>query len=95
MNKKLKTILKLLIFSSIIILLFTSIFYMFDHTHFNGIDEEHESDKFFHRLYFTITTLSSAGYGDITPKTTEIKILSIIIQFILIISLLGGIVNFL
>ena len=68
---------------------------MFDHTHFNGIDEEHESDKFFHRLYFTITTLSSAGYGDITPKTTEIKILSIIIQFILIISLLGGIVNFL
>ena len=57
------------------------------------MDEKHDEDKLFHRFYFTITTLSSAGYGDITPKTMPVKIISSILQFILIISLMSGFVT--
>ena len=93
-SKKSKSFLKLVGLGCCIILFFTSIFYSFDHTHFNGIDEEHETDKFIHRLYFTISTLSS-GYGDITPKSIEVKMISILLQSILIIGLMSGIINLL
>ena len=64
---------KLLILGLTTILLFSCIFYLFDHTHFNGIEKLMKKNKFFHRFYFTITTLSSAGYGDITPKLCQLK----------------------
>ena len=89
-TKEIKTISKLLLLGFTTILFFSCIFYLFDHTHFHGIEEDHEENKFFHRFYFTITTLSSAGYGDITPKTIPVKIISCILQFILIISLMSG-----
>ena len=92
-TKELKGIAKILLLALTIILLFTFIFYLFDYTHFNGMDEKHDDDKLFHRFYFTITTLSSAGYGDITPKTMPVKIISSILQFILIISLMSGFVT--
>ena len=92
-QKKLKKLLKLFAIGTVIIFFFTGIFYMFDHNHFDGIDEEDEEYKFINRLYFTITTFSSAGYGDITPKTMEVKGVSVVLQFILIISLMSGIIN--
>jgi len=69
---------------------------MFDHTHFIGLEEEDDNDilnKMFHRLYYTMSTLSSAGYGDITPKSYPIKIVSILLQLILIVSLMSGLIN--
>ena len=91
--KKLIKLLQLLTIGIVIIFFFAGIFYMFDHSHFNGIDKEDEEHKLINRLYFTITTLSSAGYGDITPKSVEVKGISIVLQFILIISLMSGIIN--
>ena len=92
-TKEIKAISKLLILGLTTILLFSCIFYLFDHTHFNGIEKHHEENKFFHRFYFTITTLSSAGYGDITPKTMPVKIIASMLQFILIISLMSGLIT--
>jgi len=95
-SNKIKNIIKLILFGIIIILIFTSIFYMFDHTHFIGLEKEDDNvilNKIFNRLYYTISTLSSAGYGDITPKSYATKILSILLQFILITSLMSGLVN--
>tara|TARA_B100001093_G_C26634310_1_gene930280 strand:+ start:135 stop:434 length:300 start_codon:yes stop_codon:yes gene_type:complete len=93
--KETKILVKLLLLGLLTILLFSCIFYLFDREHFNGIDEENEQKyKFFHRFYFTLTTLSSAGYGDITPKSMPVKIIASILQFILIISLMSGLVTF-
>jgi hypothetical protein len=40
--------------------------------HFNGIPKEDDSSflgKFFNRLYFSTVSMSTLGYGDITPKS--------------------------
>ena len=54
-----------------------------NHTHWNGIDEESDSrilDKVINRLYFVSTTLSTVGYGDVTPSSKTAKVISIILQ---------------
>ena len=94
-TKNIRLFIKLLLIGLFIIFLFTGIFYLFDHTHFNGIHSEHEEQKLFHRLYFTVTTLSSAGYGDITPKSITVKSIVILLQLLLIISLMSGLINIL
>ena len=67
LNKKnLIKILKLASIGLFTILLFTIIFMNYDHTHFNGFTKENDiENKFFNRLYFTTTTFSSTGYGDV------------------------------
>ena len=93
LNKKTQSLLKILVFGIIIIIIFTSIFSFFDYSHFNGVNEKNELslvNRIFNRLYFTVTTLSSSSYGDITPKTIEVKILSLLLQLVLIVSLLSG-----
>lgn len=42
-------------------------------------------------LYFTTTTFSSVGYGDITPTTTNAKLIVAIEQILLIFLSLGAI----
>ena len=75
--------------------MFTSIFHLFDHTHFKGFyEDDDEENKILNRLYFTMTTFSSTGYGDIAPNSDEIKIISMILQFVLVIAMLGGILEF-
>lgn len=94
-SKYLKKVFKLSIIGILIVLLFTGIFHLFDHNHFTGFgEEEDEQSKFLNRLYFTMTTFSSTGYGDISPNSTEIKIISMILQFVLVIAMLGGILEF-
>jgi len=39
-----------------------------------------------------MTTFSSTGYGDISPKTNEVKIIAMILQFILVVSILSSFV---
>lgn len=94
-SKYLKKVFKLSIIGIIIVIVFTSIFHLFDHTHFKGFDEDDdEENKILNRLYFTMTTFSSTGYGDIAPNSDEIKIISMILQFVLVIAMLGGILEF-
>ena len=82
-------------FSSLIIVLsFSLVFYMYDHTHFDGFTKlEDEKDKFLNRIYFTVTTFSSTGYGDVSPATRPVKIISMILQFMLIITVVGSIIE--
>ena len=94
-SRYLRKVFKLSIIGIIIVLVFTGIFYLFDHTHFNGFGKEQDKEsKILNRLYFTMTTFSSTGYGDISPNSAEIKIISMILQFILVIAMLGGILEF-
>ena len=56
----------------IICVLFISVLSLFDYTHWNGIHEEEDKNiakKIFNRYYFITTTISSVGYGDISPKS--------------------------
>jgi Trk-type K+ transport system membrane component len=58
-----------------------------DHTHFNGFDDEKKRNdgllqKFFNRIYFCSTTLSTVGYGDVSPKSNLARGISILLQFI-------------
>lgn len=42
--------------------------------HFNGVDpDETMMQRLENRLYFTVSTLSTVGYGDITPKSTAAR----------------------
>lgn len=57
----------------------------------NGISPKEDKsllDKFFNRFYFTIITLSTIGYGDITPKTRLLKVITIILALSLILTLI-------
>lgn len=44
----------------------------------NGISEEEDNtlmQKFFNRFYFSTITASTIGYGQITPRTIQLKIM--------------------
>lgn len=92
LNKKiLMKIFKLASIGIFIILLFTISLMNYDDTHFNGFTHDEDiKNKFFNRFYFTTTTFSSTGYGDVSPKSKDVKIISIILQFSLVIIMLSG-----
>ena len=71
-------------------MVFLVILLAFDHTHWNGIEEEKDQtmgEKLMNRFYFLSTTFSTAGYGDITPNSTTTKIIVIVIQLFVTIGL--------
>jgi len=79
----------LLIISVSLIIIFTLVMYNFDYHHWNGITkEDDEENRLINRLYFVLSTLSTTGYGDVTPKTKNMKIIVMVFQFILLISLI-------
>ena len=56
--------------------IFVIILSFFDYTHWNGITEEDDKNivkRVFNRFYFITSTISSVGYGDITPRTYATK----------------------
>lgn len=79
----------------LIIITFITILSFFDHTHWNGIEEEEDTNiikKLFNRYYFITTTVSSVGYGDISPKSYSCKfVVSVLHVFVAIhmVSLIG------
>ncbi len=73
-------------------IIFTLVFCQFDHTHWVGIDEEDDdtfNKKFFNRFYFTSTTYSTAGYGDISPKSTSCRIAVMALQTLIIVEIVN------
>ena len=79
----------------LIIITFIIILSLFDHTHWNGIEEEEDKSiikKVFNRYYFITTTISSVGYGDISPKSYICKFIVSILHIMVavhIVSLIG------
>ena len=72
---------KIILFISIIIVLFFAYIYknFTSYTDFNGI-EYNERNDFITYLYFSLTTITSVGYGDISPRTTKARLLVMIQQ---------------
>ena len=63
-----------------IILFFSTIYWCTrGETHFNGLKED---SSFLDSLYFSIVTLTTIGYGDISPKSSIMKIVVICQQLI-------------
>ena len=86
-----------LIETCIIVAVCTVIFICFDHTHWKGVDEEQDKkigDKILSRFYFTTTTISSVGYGDISPKSNACRIVVSILQLFIVIHIIGIIGNY-
>ena len=47
-----------------------------------GVDEMSASDKYLTSFYFTITTITTVGYGDISASTFTEKIVCIVMMFV-------------
>lgn len=65
-------------------LVFAGIYMRLGHEQFNGMDE---SSNFFDYWYFSFTTFSTVGYGDISPKSGAAKAIVVIQQVILLLDL--------
>ena len=54
---------------------------LLDFSHFNGIEEEESpSERILNRIYFALTTLTTIGYGDISPRSTTSKLVAVAFQ---------------
>lgn len=87
-----KKIIKSLFFVFLLSLCFSIVLSLFDYTHWNGIDEKEDENmitKILNRLYFVTTTMSSVGYGDISPKSHITKILVIMMQMFVVIGFIA------
>tara|TARA_Y100000389_G_scaffold135596_1_gene133110 strand:+ start:315 stop:608 length:294 start_codon:yes stop_codon:yes gene_type:complete len=81
----------------LIIITFIIILSLFDHTHWNGIEEEEDKGiikKVFNRYYFITTTISSVGYGDISPKSYICKFIVSILHIMVAVHVVSLIGNF-
>lgn len=68
----------------------TLFFYLYDHDHFNGISADEDrtcGQRLLNRAYFVLTTLSTVGYGDISPKSVETRAFTMLMMFGLLVSL--------
>jgi hypothetical protein len=58
--------------------------------HWKGLSEVDDKtlyDKFFNRLYFSIATMTTIGYGDLSPLSKTARFVALIQMFILILPL--------
>ena len=75
---------RILIKLFILMLIFSCIFSAFDYIHWSGIEPEDDVnafERFMTRLYFTSSTMSTVGYGDIVPKTHICRNVVVALQF--------------
>ena len=80
----------------LIVSLFTLVFSIIPNNHWNNMDnnenkEQATFDYLFNRIYFITTTFSTAGYGDITPKSKYAKIATILLQISVIVMVIDHI----
>ena len=75
----------------VLMLVFSCIFATFGESHWTGIepsDDVNVFERFMTRLYFTSTTMSTVGYGDITPRTHACRNVVVMLQFGMIVACL-------
>lgn len=75
-----------IILSTIILwVIFTIIFSCFDESHFSGINDNKDLlTRVFNRSYLTLTTMSTVGYGDMFPSSIPTRSLNMILMFIVL-----------
>ena len=82
------------IFLELLILIYTFLFFFIIYCIFawntnewNGIEEEDETftEKVVNRFYFTLSTSTTVGFGNISPKSIKCKLI-VSIQMIIILS---------
>lgn len=59
--------------------------------HWKGIQDDQDKtvfDKFFNRLYFSLTTMTTIGYGDIAPVSKRARSIVLLQMFIFVIKLI-------
>lgn len=59
--------------------------------HWKGLNDLNDStitDKFFNRLYFSLTTMTTIGFGDITPVSKTARSLVMLQMFTIILKIL-------
>ena len=68
----------------IILVVFAALFSLLDDIHFNYNYTPQPGfwNKIVERFYFTLVTISTVGYGDITPKTALCRLLVILLILI-------------
>lgn len=76
----------LIIIHIVINLIFSGIYFGLGHKNFNGLDS---SSTFLDYFYFSMTTSSTIGYGDISPSTMNSKIVVIIHQLLILINIVS------
>lgn len=84
-----KSMVKKLVYIYLLLGIFTIYIYKFtskEDWQYASKDTEH---NFFNLFYFTNTSLTSCGYGDIYPKTNNAKIPVMVLQIILIFQVLS------
>lgn len=54
--------------------------------HFNGLEGESWMERPLNRVYFVLSTLSTVGYGDISPRSPLAKSIGIIIMFTMLVT---------
>ena len=74
----------------ILVVVFTLLFSTLDESHFNYLypPKKGNLEYVVERFYFTIVTISTIGYGDITPKTVVARLLTIALILCMIVSIL-------
>lgn len=78
----------------LILVVFTCIFSIFGKEHFSGLDDEKNIiERIFNRLYFTMTTMSTVGYGDVYPKTMICRSLTLVLMIIVCLSLVTDVIK--
>ena len=64
-----------------------------DENDFTGLHGERKDEKLFNRFYFTITTLSTTGFGDVSPKSRRAKWATIVLQVLTTVGILTVLIS--
>lgn len=74
----------------LVIVCYAAFLMQFDMSHFTHVQSnDHQDETTFlekvgNRLYFTLVTLSTVGYGDMVPKTFQLRMYNTIFLFLII-----------
>ena len=81
----------LIVFFMLSLFVLIYLFFCRDYRHFNGIlkkNDKNLSDAFLTRFYFVLTTFTTIGYGDITPRSNRARLITIFIILLIMIVIL-------